>query len=264
MSARKRGAAGGGDGRQVPPGTTTHGAHLSSQEFCSGPPPACAQSKPRRAARRAPTRRDVTKKEARESDQKGQEAAAMTTSSPPMTPPSLRRLPAENLAPGRHRHSQTAAVSSRRGDERTRAEMTSLRLAQLQLEPRAQSGRSTHRGEPLVFVRGANSPGRGNARWRTEACKGLPAPKSNVPLGRRTKGGAPMCRTPPLRRVPRHHRVIRHTDSWPGGRGATEVPLRILRGIALANCTSASYLRLRSAIFSTQRPLCPRFPAASF
>ena len=62
-------------------------------------------------------------------------------------------------------------------------------------------------------------------------------------------GGAPMCRTPPLRRVPRHHRGIRHTDSWPRGRGATEVPLRILRGIALANCTSASYLRLRSAIF---------------
>jgi hypothetical protein len=45
----------------------------------------------------------------------------MATSSPPMTPPSLRRLPAENLAPG-HRHSQTAAVSSRRGDERTRTE----------------------------------------------------------------------------------------------------------------------------------------------
>ena len=85
-----------------------------------------------------------------------------------------------------------------------------------------------------------------------EACKGLPAPKSNVPLGRRTMGGAPMCRTPPLRRVPRHHRGIRHTDSWPGGRGATEVPLRILRGIALANCTSASYLRLRSAIFSAE------------
>ena len=46
----------------------------------------------------------------------------MTTSSPPMTPPSLRRLPAENLAPGRHRHSQTAMVSSRRGDERRGAE----------------------------------------------------------------------------------------------------------------------------------------------
>jgi hypothetical protein len=30
-------------------------------------------------------------------------------------------LPAENLAPG-HRHSQTAAVSSRRGDERRGAE----------------------------------------------------------------------------------------------------------------------------------------------
>jgi hypothetical protein len=124
MSARKRGAANGGDGRQVPSDTTTHGALLSSQEFCSRPPPACAQSKPCRAARRAPTRRDVTKKEARESDQKGQDAAAMTTSSPPMTPPSLRRLPAENLAPGRHTHSQTAAVSSRRGDERTRAETT--------------------------------------------------------------------------------------------------------------------------------------------
>jgi hypothetical protein len=126
MSARKRGAAGGGDGRQVPPGTTTHGAHLSSQEFCSGPPPACAQSKPRRAARRTPTRRDVTKKGARESDQKGQEAAAMATSSPPMTPPSLRRLPSGNLAPGRHRHSQTAVVSSRRGDEHTRAQKLSL------------------------------------------------------------------------------------------------------------------------------------------
>ena len=46
----------------------------------------------------------------------------MTASSPPMTPPSLRRLPAENLAPGRHRHSQTAMVSSRRGDERRGAE----------------------------------------------------------------------------------------------------------------------------------------------
>ena len=63
------------------------------------------------------------------------------------------------------------------------------------------------------------------SRWWTEACKGLPAPKSNVPLGRRTKGGAPMCRTPPLRRVPRHHRGIRHTGSWPGGHGATEVLL---------------------------------------
>eukprot|EP01047_Picozoa_sp_COSAG01_P102601 COSAG01_NODE_32170_length_585_cov_1.051440_1_plen_66_part_10 len=66
-----------------------------------------------------------------------------------------------------------------------------------------------------------------------------------------------MYRTPPLRGVPRHHRGICHTGSWPGGRGATEVPLRILRSIALANCTSASYLRLRSAIFSTQRPLFP-------
>eukprot|EP01047_Picozoa_sp_COSAG01_P021481 COSAG01_NODE_1247_length_11073_cov_23.273465_11_plen_116_part_00 len=115
-----------------------------------------------------------------------------------------------------------------------------------------------------MFVRRANSPGRGRRPRGWEACKGLPAPKSNVPLGRQTMGGAPMCRTPPLRRVPRHHRGIRHTGSWPGGHGATEVLLRILRGIALANCTSASYLRLRSAIFSAQRPLSPNFPAASF
>ena len=46
----------------------------------------------------------------------------MTASSPPMTTSRAGCLPAENLAPGRHRHSQTAAVSSRRGDERTRAE----------------------------------------------------------------------------------------------------------------------------------------------
>jgi hypothetical protein len=46
----------------------------------------------------------------------------MATSSPPMTPPSLRRLPSGNLGPGRHTHSQTAAVSSRRGDERREAE----------------------------------------------------------------------------------------------------------------------------------------------
>jgi hypothetical protein len=45
-------------------------------------------------------------------------------------------------------HSQTAAVNSRRGDERRGADMR-----------------------------------------RTEACKGLPASKSNVPLGRRTMGG---------------------------------------------------------------------------
>jgi hypothetical protein len=45
----------------------------------------------------------------------------MTASSPPMTTSRVGCLPAENLAPG-HRHSQTAAVSSRRGDERTRAE----------------------------------------------------------------------------------------------------------------------------------------------
>ena len=63
----------------------------------------------------------------------------MTTSSPPMTPPSLRRLPAENLAPGRHKHSQTAAISSRRGDERRGADIRRLRLAQLQIAAPAQA-----------------------------------------------------------------------------------------------------------------------------
>jgi hypothetical protein len=116
---------------------------------------------------------------------------------------------------------------------------------------------------PVPFPWRKRSRGRSTGKW-TEACKGLPAPKFNVPLGRRTMGGAPMCRTPPLRTMPRHHRGIRHIDSWPEGCGATaEVPLRILRGSALANCTSASYLRLRSAIFSAERPLSPRSEISS-
>ena len=68
----------------------------------------------------------------------------MATSSPPMTPPSLRRLPSGNLAPGRHRHSQTAVVSSRRGDEHTRAQKLSLRLGQLRLAAPAQAECSKH------------------------------------------------------------------------------------------------------------------------
>ena len=45
--------------------------------------------------------------------------------------PTIRKIfssymPAENLAPGRHRHSQTAAVSSRRGDQRRGAQPPQL------------------------------------------------------------------------------------------------------------------------------------------
>ena len=181
----------------------------------------------------------------------------MTTSSPPMTPPSLRRLPAENLAPGRHKHSQTAAISSRRGDERRGADNTALEGLPLHCVWPSCSWQPARRQSAQPRRAGHWCPSRLPTRPTTDRPKGgrrraraYLRRNPTFPLDVEPWGGAPMCRTPPLRRVPRHHRGIRHTGSWPGGHGATEVPLRICASCAALLWQTAP----RRAICGSDRP----------